>query len=1094
MPIRVALHHKTSYSYDRLVQLSPQVIRLRPAPHSRTPVTAYSLKIEPKNHFLNWQQDPFSNYLARVVFPEKVRNFTVEVDLVAELTVINPFDFFLEPYAEKFPFKYEASLEHELTPFLAVKPAGPQLAAFLKTIDRSPMAMIDFLVGLNQKLQQGIKYVIRMEPGVQSSEETLECASGSCRDSAWLLVEALRHLGLAARFVSGFLIQLKPDITSLDGAPGADRDFTDLHAWTEVYLPGAGWVGMDPTSGLFAGEGHIPLAATAEPSSAAPVSGNVDPCEVTFAHEMAVWRVLEDPRVTLPYTEEQWERILALGCRVDRALCDGDVRLTMGGEPTFVSIDNMEGAEWNTAALGAEKRKLAGGLLERLRERFAPGGLLHYGQGKWYPGEPLPRWALGCYWRKDGTPLWRDRELLARDDVDYGFGVAQAKTFGEALARRLGLDPSYVMPAFEDQFYYLHQEQLLPVNVNTAKNQAEDPLERERIRKIFERGLDTPVGMVLPLQRSGPEWQTGLWRLRGERLSLLPGDSPVGLRLPLSSLPWVAPKDIPEVHDSDPTVALGPLPVPVYRRTNESRGGRAERDRTPEVGESAPWIVRKALCVEPRGGRMCIFMPPVDSAEDYVDLLAALEDTAAHLKMPVVIEGYTPPHDARIENIKVTPDPGVIEVNVHPARNWQELVDNTTAIYDDARHMRLGTEKFMLDGRHTGTGGGNHFVLGAATPTDSPFLRRPDLLRSMIGYWLNHPALSYLFSSMFIGPTSQAPRVDETRADSLYELEIAFGQIPNPGEGEVPPWLVDRIFRHILVDLTGNTHRAEFCIDKLYSPDTATGRLGLLELRGFEMPPHARMSLTQQLLVRALIAWFWKEPYKEAPIAWGTQLHDRFMLPHFTRRDFDDVLADLRRAGYAFDAEWFAPHFEFRYPALGRAHHAGIDIEIRQATEPWYVLGEEGSPGGTARYVDSSVERVQVKVEGLTSSRFAVTCNGRRLPLAFTGRQGEHVAGVRYRAWQPPSCLHPTIPVHAPLIFDVVDTWAGRSVGGCSYHVSHPGGRTFETFPVNANEAEARRAARFFEIGHTPGAMAVPEVEVNPDFPLTLDLRRGVAH
>ena len=1097
MPIRVALHHKTSYSYDRLVQLSPQVIRLRPAPHSRTPVTAYSLKIEPKNHFLNWQQDPFSNYLARVVFPERVRNFTVEVDLVAELTVINPFDFFLEPYAEKFPFKYEAGLEHELTPFLAVKPAGPQLAALLKTIDRSPKAMIDFLVGLNQKLQQGIQYVIRMEPGVQTSEETLELASGSCRDSAWLLVEALRHLGLAARFVSGFLIQLKPDITSLDGAPGADRDFTDLHAWTEVYLPGAGWVGMDPTSGLFAGEGHIPLAATAEPSSAAPVSGNVDPCEVSFAHEMAVWRVLEDPRVTLPYTEEQWERILALGCQVDRDLCDGDVRLTMGGEPTFVSIDNMEGAEWNTAALGAEKRRLAGGLLERLRERFAPGGLLHYGQGKWYPGEPLPRWALGCYWRKDGTPLWRDRELLARDDVDYGFGVAEAKTFAETLARRLGLNPDYVAPAFEDQFYHLHQERALPVNVEAKDNRLEDPLERERIRKVFERGLDTPVGMVLPLQRSGPEWQTGLWMLRGQHLFLLPGDSPVGLRLPLPSLPWVAAADVPVVHEPDPVVARARLPVPkrdvAIPPSMQSRKP-TERDKKPGMGESAPWIVRRALCVEPRGGRMCIFMPPVDSAEDYVDLLAALEDTAAHLKMPVVIEGYTPPHDARIENIKVTPDPGVIEVNVHPARNWQELVDNTTAIYEDARQMRLGTEKFMLDGRHTGTGGGNHFVLGAATPADSPFLRRPDLLRSMIGYWLNHPALSYLFSSMFIGPTSQAPRVDETRADSLYELEIAFGLIPDPGKGECPPWLVDRIFRHILVDLTGNTHRAEFCIDKLYSPDTATGRLGLLELRGFEMPPHARMSLTQQLLVRALIAWFWKTPYMEAPIAWGTQLHDRFMLPHFTSRDFEDVLEDLKRAGYAFDAEWFAPHFEFRYPALGRAHHAGIDIEIRQATEPWYVLGEEGSPGGTARYVDSSVERVQVKVEGLTSSRFAVTCNARRLPLTFTGRQGEHVAGVRYRAWQPPSCLHPTIPVHAPLIFDVVDTWAGRSVGGCSYHVSHPGGRTFETFPVNANEAEARRATRFFEIGHTPGAMAVPVAEVNPDFPLTLDLRRSVAH
>ncbi|HTD44212.1 MAG TPA: transglutaminase family protein [Bryobacteraceae bacterium] len=1098
MPIRVALHHKTSYAYDRLVQLSPQVVRLRPAPHCRTPVTAYSLKIEPKLHFLNWQQDPNSNFLARIVFPERVRHFTVEVDLVAEMTVINPFDFFLEPYAEKFPFCYEPSLEQELTPFLGVRPGGPQLAAYLDTIDRRPQAMIDFLVGLNQQLQHRIKYVIRMEAGVQTSEETLTLGSGSCRDTAWLLVEILRHLGLAARFVSGFLIQLKPDVKALDGAPGPERDFTDLHAWTEVYLPGAGWVGLDPTSGLFAGEGHLPLAATPEPSSAAPVSGNVDPCEVTFAHEMSVWRVQEAPRVTLPYTEEQWRRILSLGCQVDGAICDGDIRLTMGGEPTFVSIDNMDGAEWNTAALGPEKRILGGQLLDRLRDRFAPGGLVHCGQGKWYPGEPLPRWALACYWRTDGAPLWRDRELLAREENEYRFGVPDAALFAETLARRLGLDPGYVRPAFEDSFHHLQQERQLPVNVEAADNQLEDPLERERIRRVSDRGLHTPVGMVLPLQRdrerSSPEWQTGVWPLRGEHLFLVPGDSPVGLRLPLASLPWMDPKDAPEIHPPDPSVQRGPLPIPardvaIAPAQIQSRKP-TERDRVPKLGESAKWIVRRALCVEPRGGRLHIFMPPVDLAEDYVELLAALEDTAAHLNMPVVIEGYTPPDDARIRNLKVTPDPGVIEVNIHPAHNWRELVDNTTAIYEDARQLRLGTEKFMLDGRHTGTGGGNHFVLGGPTPSDSPFLRRPDLLRSMIGYWLNHPALSYLFSTIFIGPTSQAPRVDETRADSLYELKIAFAQIPDRGEGECSPWLVDRIFRHILVDLTGNTHRAEFCIDKLYSPDSASGRLGLLELRGFEMPPHARMSLTQQLLVRALVAWFWKEPYMQQPIAWGTQLHDRFMLPHFTRRDFDDVLDDLKRAGYPLEAEWFAPHFEFRYPILGRAYHAGVSLEIRQATEPWYVLGEEGSPGAMARYVDSSVERVQVKVEGLTNSRYTVTCNRRRLPLHFTGRHAEYVAGVRYRAWQPPSCLHPTIPVHAPLTFDVVDTWAGRSMGGCAYHVSHPGGRTFATFPVNASEAEARRASRFFPFGHTPGLIDVPAAEGDPDFPVTLDLRR----
>ncbi|HEY2487214.1 MAG TPA: transglutaminase family protein [Candidatus Binataceae bacterium] len=1098
MPIRVALHHKTEYRYDRLVTLSPQTVRLRPAPHCRTRISAYSLKIEPRDHFINWQQDPQSNYLARLLFPNPTRLFSVEVDLIAEMSVINPFDFFLETSAECFPFSYEAKLRKELAPFLEPLPAGPRMRAFLAGIDMAERRTNDFLVDLNQRLQHAIKYVIRLEPGVQSCEETLSLANGSCRDSAWLLAEILRNLGLAARFVSGYLIQLKPDVKPLEGPEGPAGDFTDLHAWTEVYLPGAGWIGLDPTSGLFAGEGHIPLATSPEPSSAAPITGMVGPCEVEFSHEMTVTRVHEDPRVTLPYTEDQWARIYALGFQIDREIAAGDIRLTMGGEPTFVSIDDMDGTEWNIAALGPEKRRLSEQLLARLCDRFAPGGLLHYGQGKWYPGEQVPRWALNCYWRKDGAPMWHDRALIARIEDSTSFGPLDAQRFAETLARRLGVDPAYANAAFEDPFYYLQRERQLPINVDPVENHLEDSAERERVRRVFDRGLNTPIGYVLPLQRgwgkSGPEWQTGLWMLRGQHLYLLPGDSPVGLRLPLPSLPWVAPSEAQQLFEVDPMVNRAPLPVPPRISPSDprlqSRRGD-ERDRAPGIGQSAPWIVRTALCVEPRDGMLHVFMLPLSSTEDYIDLLAAIEDTAAYLKNPVAIEGYPPPPDYRINRLSVTPDPGVIEVNVHPARDWTELSQIVTALYEDARACRLGTEKFQLDGRHAGTGGGNHFALGGATPADSPFLRRPDLLRSMLGYWINHPSLSYMFSGMFIGPTSQAPRIDESRMDSIYELEIAFSQIPNNGDAYCPPWLVDRIFRHILVDVTGNTHRAEFCIDKLYSPDSATGRMGLLEMRGFEMPPHPRMSLVQQLLVRALVAWFWREPYRMPPTDWGTQLHDRFMLPYFVANDFRGVLDDLCRAGYPFDGDWFAPHFEFRYPVFGRVSYSGIELELREATEPWYVLGEEPAGGATARYVDSSVERIQIKVDGLSGDRYVLTCNGRRLPLHSTGVRGEWVCGVRYRAWQPPSCLHPTIPVHTPLVFDVLDTWTGRSIGGCTYHVAHPGGRHYEALPVNANEAEARRAARFFPFGHTPGPVRTPAREMNAQFPMTLDLRRA---
>ncbi len=867
----------------------------------------------------------------------------------------------------------------------------------------------------------------------------------------------------------------------------------------------------------------------------------------------------------------------------------------MGGEPTFVAVNDRDAAEWNTDALGPTKRGFATALVHKLRQEYGHGGFLHFGQGKWYPGEQLPRWALNIYWRTDKQPVWSDPNLFTDERDPTHYTSEDAKRFTQTLAKRLALSDSYIQPAFEDAWYYLWRERRLPVNVDPFNSKLDDEMERARLRRVFDQKLDTPVGYVLPVKVAetpgalGPKWTTGPWFLRDERMYLMPGDSPMGLRLPLDSLPWVSKADFPYLLETDPSAPRADLPThsalaaryasqpsaassaaasavaPVSRtsiptaradvpylsgnvspqdaarRFQNTLNGKpsptpaatgsgttladmaarraaqaepADYARVPARGESAHWVTRTALCVEVRdprrasgpkaeavgtkSGVLYIFMPPLEKLEDYLDLLAAIEATAKELSLKLVLEGYPPPRDPRLKLLQVTPDPGVIEVNIHPVNNWKELVANTDFLYNAAFESRLSAEKFMTDGRHTGTGGGNHFVMGGATPADSPFLRKPELLASLLLYWHNHPSLSYLFSGMFVGPTSQAPRVDEARNDQLYELEIAIEQIYANRElygQSMPPWLVDRTLRNILIDATGNTHRSEFSIDKMYSPDSATGRLGLLELRAFEMPPHPRMSVVQQLLLRAFVARFWKAPFKAPATRWGTELHDRYMLPTFIKMDFDDVIADMRAAGYPFDPSWFAPHVEFRFPLVGAVQSSGIELTLRCALEPWHVMGEEGAPGGTARYVDSSLERMEVHVSGLNESRYVITCNGRALPMQSTGTVGEFVAGVRFKAWNPPSSLHPTIGVHAPLTFDIVDTWMKRSLGGCQYHVAHPGGLSYDSFPVNSFEAESRRMTRFTVTGHTPGEMLVPPATINvpasKEFPFTRDLRRG---
>ncbi|MBZ0189656.1 MAG: transglutaminase family protein [Candidatus Obscuribacterales bacterium] len=1081
------IQHITKYTYEKPVSLGPHVVRLRPAAHAKADILSYSLSIEPECQ-IRWHYDPWNNQTARLSFPPDFigSELTITVDTTIETRPVNPFDFFVENWCESLPFQYPASLADELSPFLKSPQGGALFKKFTK--EHPPQGgFIDYLVDVNKIVSEKIAYVVREETGIQESEQTLSLQSGSCRDSAVLLMDVYRSAGLAARFASGYLLQaLEPE--DADKSKEKHRVQLDLHAWAEVYVPGAGWVGLDATSGMLCGEEHIPLACAATPLEAAPVTGTASSVASkfeTFSEAVKLGLEVEPER---PYTESDWRRILECGQAVDASLLKSGVELTSGGEPTWTTDDMSNLPEWSTQALGEKKWLKAARLFVGLSKRFADGVLPIVGAGKLYPHETSPRWALTLLWRKDEEPIWLNQDLIDWEITEkcrnYSRGIELCLEFGRVLSEKLGVKANLIA-GYEDPCHFVVEEENLPDDIELVEilesSDFSDRENRKRLARVLERGLNEVVGYCLPLSHSEKGWFSGSWSFRREHMYLVNGDSPMGLRLPLDRILTNAES----VWPSDPSLVEEKIPdkVAAKSRKRAAGGNVALAEAEPEERP------RTALCLEPRADGVGVFIPPLSKVDEYLELVTAVEEAAAQSGIKVRIEGYPPSPDPRLRSLSVTPDPGVVEVNLPVCSSLREYARSMALVAETASESGLATEKYQLDGRIIGTGGGHHITLGGPSPLKSPFIENPHILASLIRYFQNHPSLSYLFTGLFVGPCSQAPRIDEARLDSLYELELALAQFPAP-DTEAPPWTSDRLLRHILADMTGNTHRAEICIDKLYNPDIATGRLGIVEFRAFEMPFHYKMAVVEMLLLRALVAMFAIRPFIGKPIRWGTALHDKFMLPHYLYDDLRDVLFDLQREGFNFDQEWFRPMLEFRFPVVGRLQAESVELELRVAHEPWHVLAEASGAQNLSRPVDSSMERLQIKVKNWIDNRHIAIVNGMQIPMVRTATVGEFIAGVRFRAWRPPACLQPNINVHHPLKFELVDTWSKRSLGACRYYVVHPEGLYYEEIPLTRIEARSRTQNRFSIGNHTPWPVDFLPTDPYPEHPITLDLRR----
>lgn len=1106
MSTRVAITHRVAQHFARPTRLPTHWLRLRPAPEQRARISAYSLAVHAEPHFLNWVRDPFENHLGRLDFPEPLAEFGITLELIAELEPTNPFDFLAEPYAARHPFDYPIQLKKELSPYLLTGEPGPRLRAWLAKVERASTTTVERLDALNRMVQEAHALTTGGAPGAVDLESFLERREGSCWELAWLLTLTLRHIGLAARFACGYRVLLgdEPPDDSTPRLP----DTVALHTWSEAYIPGAGWVGLDPSMGTFVTESHIPLACAPEPRRVLPIvsdraaDGEASP--ETRSESLHVRR-LTPSRVSWPHTDTQWADIEALGRKLDGDLARQGLKPALGVSLSLVSGQDGMTPEWSTQAIGPSKRALAESLSISLRKRLGPGGVPQLGQGEWYGGESLPRWRLGCFFRADGAPVWRNPERLTlghAQDTRLPPLLAdqsdQAQRLAQSIARGLGIGPARVVPAHEDPLHELWRARA-PGNL-AAPGELRDPLRRAALAERLSGVPRPPTGYVLPLSWDHARacWVTGAWRFRRGGFYLAPGSASMGYRLPLDSLIDDEAGVFEAQIDRSPLEARGGLPdfhADVRARLERGSTQASTRDDHPP---------RTALCVEARAGRLFVFLPPVSHLEHYLDLVAAVEVSAEALKLDVSLEGYPPPEDPRLRRFWIEPDAGVLRLDLPETSNWDELLTTLGAAYEEAWALGLGTERLSADDGRLASGGGGPLTIGGVSPAESPFLTRPEILRSLVAYWQRHPCLSYLFAGRLIGPSGSAPRPDEGRDEMLYELSVALDRLPSGTSDK--PWLPDRVLRHLLTDPAGGLKRAEIRVDQLYSPERASQRLGRITINAFESAPETHLAALQALLVLGLIGRFGRHPDSGELRRWGPALHDRFMLPDILWDDLRSVVGDLVAAGYPFQLDWFEPLFERRFPVLGSVPIGPLTLKLRSAHEPWPLLAEEATGAGVARFVDAANERLQVTLSGAHPGRYVLVCNGHRVPLQETATHGEYIAGIRYKISNPPATLHPTVWPVQSLVFDVIDTWSGPVIGGCTYLPPQPQlwgsigtpalppatGEPREAprvFPVPILSMRALgRSGRFLPHGSGLGPMTAPPKIDDEQFPHLLDL------